>query len=261
MPRGVSPLDEARLQRRLWTPALAGPALWLDAADLSTITTTSGTVSESRDKSGFGRHVAQASDGRRPALTVAGLNALNVLTFDGVNDSLANAAYAFPTVYSIYAVGRSSATSYSRLLSVSGGGDSYGFVGTGPAGSQYATFFGSGISWNDVLANTPNQSIASTSILGVVKGNAVGGAIPYVNGIAQDAKNGTTVATTGFVLGAAPANVQYWNGIIAEIILIPALSDDPQRQRIEGYLAHKWGLTANLPASHPYRNRPPLTGG
>lgn len=26
------------------------------------------------------------------------------------------------------------------------------------------------------------------------------------------------------------------------------------RQRLEGYLAHKWGLTANLPSNHPYKN-------
>jgi hypothetical protein len=29
------------------------------------------------------------------------------------------------------------------------------------------------------------------------------------------------------------------------------------RQRVEGYLAHKWGLTANLPADHPYKNAAP----
>jgi hypothetical protein len=26
-----------------------------------------------------------------------------------------------------------------------------------------------------------------------------------------------------------------------------------QRQQVEGYLAHKWGLVANLPATHPYK--------
>jgi hypothetical protein len=27
----------------------------------------------------------------------------------------------------------------------------------------------------------------------------------------------------------------------------------PQIQRVEGYLAHKWGLVARLPSTHPYR--------
>lgn len=28
-------------------------------------------------------------------------------------------------------------------------------------------------------------------------------------------------------------------------------------QKAEGYLAHKWGLTANLPVSHPYKSSAP----
>ena len=27
-----------------------------------------------------------------------------------------------------------------------------------------------------------------------------------------------------------------------------------ERQKIEGYLAHKWGLTANLPSAHPFKH-------
>jgi hypothetical protein len=29
------------------------------------------------------------------------------------------------------------------------------------------------------------------------------------------------------------------------------------RQKLEGYLAHKWGLAANLPADHPYKSAAP----
>ena len=29
------------------------------------------------------------------------------------------------------------------------------------------------------------------------------------------------------------------------------------REKVEGYLAHKWGLTANLPSGHPYKNSAP----
>jgi hypothetical protein len=28
-------------------------------------------------------------------------------------------------------------------------------------------------------------------------------------------------------------------------------------EKAEGYLAHKWGLTSNLPVSHPYKNTAP----
>jgi hypothetical protein len=55
-------------------------------------------------------------------------------------------------------------------------------------------------------------------------------------------------------------NNRGWRGKIAEVVItlfVPTLRD---RRTIEGYLAWKWGLDANLPADHPYRNRPPLIG-
>jgi hypothetical protein len=44
---------------------------------------------------------------------------------------------------------------------------------------------------------------------------------------------------------------------IAEVILYNAQLTTPQVQTVEGYLAWKWGLQANLPANHPYKNGPP----
>jgi len=82
MPRGVSLLDEARLQQRLWTPALLRPALWMDAADQSTITTATG-ISEWRDKSGNGRHFTQSVAARQPGYNTTGINGLGTIAFDG----------------------------------------------------------------------------------------------------------------------------------------------------------------------------------
>ncbi|MDX1681100.1 MAG: hypothetical protein R3242_10255, partial [Akkermansiaceae bacterium] len=49
-----------------------------------------------------------------------------------------------------------------------------------------------------------------------------------------------------------------YNGTIAEIIICPADHDEATRQKFEGYLAHKWGLTAKLPDGHPYKNSAPV---
>ena len=35
---------------------------------------------------------------------------------------------------------------------------------------------------------------------------------------------------------------------------------DADRQRIEGYLAHKWGLTGDLASGHPYKTAAPTNG-
>jgi len=49
-------------------------------------------------------------------------------------------------------------------------------------------------------------------------------------------------------------------GNVAEAMIFSYALNLSQQQTIEGYLAHKWGLTANLPAAHPFKNRPPLIG-
>jgi len=50
---------------------------------------------------------------------------------------------------------------------------------------------------------------------------------------------------------------QYYSGNIREIIFTKPSIDGFVRQQTEGYLAWKWGLQANLPASHPFKNAPP----
>jgi hypothetical protein len=43
----------------------------------------------------------------------------------------------------------------------------------------------------------------------------------------------------------------------SEVILYPSVLSDANFQLLEGYLAWKWGLVANLPSTHPYKtNRP-----
>jgi hypothetical protein len=56
--------------------------------------------------------------------------------------------------------------------------------------------------------------------------------------------------------GTGPQSGLYLNGYIFEILVYRASITDTQRQQIEGYLAWKWGLVANLPSTHPYKNTP-----
>ena len=48
----------------------------------------------------------------------------------------------------------------------------------------------------------------------------------------------------------------YANYTLYEVIF---LEDDSSIQEVEGYLAHKWGLEASLPADHPYKNATPTS--
>jgi hypothetical protein len=49
---------------------------------------------------------------------------------------------------------------------------------------------------------------------------------------------------------------EYFEGDFYELVLVD--TDAPSTEdKIEGYLAHKWGLTGSLPIGHPYKILPP----
>jgi hypothetical protein len=48
-----------------------------------------------------------------------------------------------------------------------------------------------------------------------------------------------------------------WTGDMAEIIALKEQTPAPLAQKVEGYLAWKWGLVDSLPSNHPYKNAAP----
>lgn len=46
----------------------------------------------------------------------------------------------------------------------------------------------------------------------------------------------------------------YGNYTLYEVVF---LADDTHRQKVEGYLAHKWGIQGSLDAGHPYKSSAP----
>ncbi len=54
-------------------------------------------------------------------------------------------------------------------------------------------------------------------------------------------------------------SAQHFSGRMGELILLDvALTSSDLKRKIEGYLAHKWEMTALLSSSHPYKSSPPL---
>lgn len=79
----------------LWTPENIETALWLDASDVSTITTVSGGVSEWRDKTGNGINLVPTTS-NNPSYGSTTLFNLNTITFAGNTMLRAN---NFPTSF------------------------------------------------------------------------------------------------------------------------------------------------------------------
>ena len=75
------------------------------------------------------------------------------------------------------------------------------------------------------------------------------------NTVTSTATNSTRVGIGGYADGSgsqAAANID-----IAEIVFYQSALSLSNRQLIEGYLAHKWGLTSSLPNDHPYKSTAP----
>lgn len=63
---------------------------------------------------------------------------------------------------------------------------------------------------------------------------------------------------TGYAIGWDGVGNNSWANVrIWEVLLIPRVLNDTERQRLEGYLANKYGLKSNLPSNHPYKTSRP----
>ncbi len=90
-------------------------------------------------------------------------------------------------------------------------------------------------------------------------------AIVMQNGTTQFVfESGTQGSTVNYTLNQIDGRPRVWytasgsvaNGEIAEFLIYSKALTVPERQQIEGYLAWKWGLQANLITGHPYKNSP-----
>lgn len=73
---------------------------------------------------------------------------------------------------------------------------------------------------------------------------------------------GSLVSTTGALgIGWDAEGSNGMRGAIAAVCVIPGIISTLDAQNLEGWAAHKWGITARLPATHPFKNTPPLIGG
>jgi hypothetical protein len=74
-------------------------------------------------------------------------------------------------------------------------------------------------------------------------------------------KVGTNASTTGMIIGStfSAGSPQPWLGTIYEIIVYNSVLTTAQRERVEGYLAYKWNLSASIPSDHPFKQFPPTT--
>lgn len=225
--------------RPTWTPARISTALWLDAADASTVTLNGSTVSQWADKSGNGRHAVQATGANQPAYTANGLNGKPALTFDGANDALgydgtflANTNYTVTTVLF---------RSNPKLANFFLGGTTLGINENFLMGYESPnTRFRWGQYANDVDTFV-DPFVAGKPSIAIARQSNTEGKSTFINGAA----GGVSANTDNLLSNAGALIGQFFSacfdGGMAEIVMTTSAMSTNDRQKLEGYLAWKWG--------------------
>jgi len=261
--------------------SISGLKLWLDADDASTITESTG-VSAWADKSGQGNNATQGTGASQPSLQAAALNGKSAVRFDGTDDrlSVSDSQGSFNYLHN---------GSQSHVFVVASPGESsnpntlLGIIGNNAAASQNVGFSlyyddRSSSSRNDTLLVSVLRGVSGTTAADLIAQSSFAPQQASVVSVAVDADNANaalrvvgnvngravsdlstgaysvSLASASYPLqvGAAGNNITPFSGDIAEILIYDAELTTDQRQLVEGYLAHKWGLQSKLPYDHPY---------
>ena len=243
------------LNSDLGAPTIPGCQLWLDAADTTTLTRSGSSVIEWRDKSGNGYNMNNTI-GTFP-VTGAAINGLNTVRFAAGSSikqsTVVNGAKNF------YWVG--------KIASANLDGYFFFLLGADYAYEWHANVIGAGNTY--LYPYSANSPWVSLGIYNATASQYGGGSSAATNVAFSSLKyppdgSLTMISATGITGNTYYQGLCYdrgdstrgWRGDLAEVIIFNQPLTTAQHQQVEGYLATKWGLRANLPPTHPYFSLP-----
>ena len=252
--------------------AVSGCALWFDGTDpLGTGSAPANGTSLTTWANKGTTSVTLAYGTSQPTYSANFQNGLGSVSF---NNNYFSAAYSFnlqtKSAFIVCSQSNNATDSPQGILSFYGSGadtvastNGYGYQATqggyGSFGWLYNIFAGGSTGYY-----IPTGTAGANTPMGIY-GNV------FSNQYEQTFKDGSSV--TNFTISTTPGmatNLMVgarlisgglrgsFFGNICEIIVYTVALSTSQRQNIEGYLAQKWGLTANLQVGHPYKSTFPL---
>lgn len=212
-----------------FSPMSLTPLVWYDASDTSTITESGGFVSQWDDKSGNGRNVTQGTGIKQPVTGLTTQNGLNVISFDGINDSLAFSS--FPTTVQPFTIvamfNWNSTADNNRLISLNNNVQIFIY------NSKFSPFAGGLTSAG--LNQTTSPGLRITTFDG-------SSTVFYVDSNAGVTINPGTNSATGILRIAARADDSlYGNLNVYEIFVVNRRLSLYERDSILAYSRAKWG--------------------
>ena len=234
-----------------WTPENIETRAWFDASDTNSITADGfGAVSGWADQSTNNYDVTQLTGSRQPTTGLTTINGLNAIEFD-VTHFLRNTSSLFGAgeAYSLAVITyQNSSSNYCAIVDGVGPTSTRGFLN--PSSATAVRYLGND---NQGMTATHTRQVGTTLFSVIATGDSGsrlvidGGATPGTIKIANGMTNGLTVGNNisgGFDM----------NGAIGELVYSRGAWDVATRQKVEGYLAWKWGARDNLDSSHPYKH-------
>ena len=245
--------------KKLWTPSLISTELWLDAQDASTITDSLGFVSQWDDKSGNGRNLTQATASQQPRTGVDTLNGRNTIKFDGQTDVMS-------TLSNPYSGGYSECSHFFVMNLNAKGQDTLCVFNTIPDVKVHCPW-NNGAIFYDVdypqrLGSVTDELVNGDNYIIELR-NSIADNKQYMrkNGVEliSNSVSSNLTLTDELFLGARDGvGWQSINSSVAEVVFTSnGILTLEERQKIEGYLSHQWGLEGNLDPLHPYKNNAP----
>lgn len=268
-----------------WTPTKIATALWLDAADASTLVLNGSKVSQWRDKSGNNNHLSQATTVLQPEYqAIGGANGGPTISIENsyiLGDIISPTRLRNMSAIDVIMVLESAIAAlpdapnmsfwgYTRTASSAPWfwwGSSTGAL----AGETLVFFYSVGANTDPRIGSTTYSRPANTLQIFNTRNSTLGTSAfsdgspvnlnlsNIISTSTNTAPASISLASDSFTLGGTgnPDNVGSNTGKICEVVVSDSLFSNDNRQRIEGYLAHKWGITANLPSDHPYKSAAP----
>ena len=247
--------------------SVPGCQLWLDAADTSKMSISGSNVLSITDKSPSSLLFSASTT--RPVRSSTTYNGFSPIQFNGTSFLLNSTfSYTLNSRSAFIVAGETILGNNNGVLSFATSGTDYNSTnamayetGNKPVNQtfQAVSAFGAG----GYAISVAGSTATPFAVYGETFGS--GTAVLYSNGTQAGTASSGQVFTnsTGLYLGARMVGGSvgnYLTGVIAEVILYNRPLTASERQKIEGYLAWKWGLTGSLPTTHPFKNYRPING-
>ena len=243
-----------------WAPTNSSSELWLDATDSSTISKDgSNLVAEWQDKSGNNNHVSQGSASVKPAYTASGMSGKPAIDFSQDRVATLNDIDMENKMLLVAIQLDAAGLGGNQQLFASDTDNVQLRVTTNDESDDVIGYASSAPLYTNNTRSTGTVAGDTIEVISYTLGSTLGFSI---NGTYEDSGAsklpGSDLFTTYNQIGTLFGNTNTsLDGKIGEFIVIGSTSTS-DRQKAEGYLAHKWGVASKLPADHPWKSYPPI---